>query len=134
MITPYEQNFGADYQRSLVSLGQTMRQIIKHFGVDTVYGVGGDFAANLIAALDQDGLTVSPSSNELNAGFCACAKAEMEGIGFCLTTYTVGSLPCVSAAALAKTEGLPVVFISGAPGEDEVHQSGIHHMLSLIHI
>ena len=129
MITPYEQNFGADYQRSLVSLGQTMRQIIKHFGVDTVYGVGGDFAANLIAALDQDGLTVSPSSNELNAGFCACAKAEMEGIGFCLTTYTVGSLPCVSAAALAKTEGLPVVFISGAPGEDEVHQSGIHHMV-----
>lgn len=129
MITPYEQNFGADYQRSMVNLGQAMRQIIKHFGVDRLYGVGGDFAANLIGALDQDGLTVEPSSNEMHAGFCACAQAELDGIGFCLTTYTVGSLPCVTAAALAKTEGLPVVFISGAPGEDEVHQSGIHHMV-----
>lgn len=128
-MTPYEQNFGADYQHSLVSLGQAMRQIIRHFGVDTLYGVGGDFAANLIAALDQEGLTVLPSSNEMHAGFCACAQAELEGIGFCLTTYTVGSLPCATAAALAKTEGLPVVFISGAPGEDEVHQSGIHHMV-----
>ena len=128
-ITPYEQNFGTEYQQSMVSLGQAMRQIIRHFGVDTVYGVGGDFAANLIAALDKDGLSVSPASNEMHAGFCACAQAEMEGIGFCLTTYTVGSLPCITAAALAKTEGLPVVFISGAPGEDEVHQSGIHHMV-----
>ena len=128
-ITPYEQNFGADYQRSLVTLGQAMHQIIRHFGADTVYGVGGDFAANLIAALDQPGLTVSPSSNEMHAGFCACAQAEVQGMGFCLTTYTVGSLPCVTAAALAKTEGLPVVFISGAPGEDEVHQAGIHHMV-----
>jgi indolepyruvate decarboxylase len=128
-ITPYEQNFGADYQRSMVSLGQAMRQIVRHFGVDTVYGVGGDFAANLIAALDQEGLTVLPSSNEMHAGFCACAQAEVQGIGFCLTTYTVGSLPCATAAALAKTEGLAVVFISGAPGEDEVHQGAIHHMV-----
>ena len=127
--TPYEQNFGTEYQRSLVTLGQAMRQIIRHFGADTVYGVGGDFAANLIAALDQDGLTISPSSNEMHAGFCACAQAEVQGMGFCLTTYTVGSLPCTTAAALAKTEGLPVVFISGAPGEDEVHQSSIHHMV-----
>lgn len=128
-ITPYEQNFGTAYQQSLVTLGQAMHQIIRHFGSDTVYGVGGDFAANLIGALDQPGLRVLPSSNEMHAGFCACAQAEVEGLGFCLTTYTVGSLPCATAAALAKTEGLPVVFISGAPGEDEVHRSSIHHMV-----
>lgn len=127
--TPYEQNFGTEYQQSLVTLGAAMRQIIRHFGADTLYGVGGDFAANLIAALDQEGLSVLPSSNEMHAGFCACAQAEAQGIGFCLTTYTVGSLPCSTAAALAKTEGLPVVFISGAPGEDEVHQTSIHHMV-----
>lgn len=128
-ITPYEQNFGTAYQQSLVTLGQAMHQIIRHFGANTVYGVGGDFAANLIGALDQPGLRVLPSSNEMHAGFCACAQAEVEGLGFCLTTYTVGSLPCATAAALAKTEGLPVVFISGAPGEDEVHRSSIHHMV-----
>ena len=63
----------------------------------------------------------------MHAGFSACAQAEIEGMGFCLTTYTVGSLPCTSAAALAMTEGLPVVFISGAPGEVEVNQLAIHH-------
>lgn len=129
IMHPYEQNFGQDYQNALVSLGAAMNRIIRHFGADKVYGVGGDFAANLIAAFDGDSLSVSPASNEMHAGFCACAQAEVEGIGFCLTTYTVGSLPCVTAAALAKTEGLPVVFISGAPGEDEVHQFGIHHMV-----
>jgi TPP-dependent 2-oxoacid decarboxylase len=129
MITPYEQNFGADYQRSMISLGEAMHRIIRHFGAERVYGVGGDFAANLITALDHDGLTVSPASNEMHAGYCACAQAELDGIGFCLTTYTVGSLPCITAAALAKTEGLAVVFISGAPGEDEAQQFGIHHMV-----
>jgi len=47
----------------------------------------------------------------------------------CLTTYTVGSLPCVSAAALAITESLPVVFISGAPAESEINTHAIHHTI-----
>lgn len=133
MITPYEQNFGSDYQRTLPSLGDSLHRIIRHFGASTVYGVGGDFAANLIKALDRDGLSVQPSSNEMHAGFCACAQAEVEGIGFCLTTYTVGSLPVATAAALARTEGIPVVFISGAPGEDEATQTGIHHTVLPAH-
>ena len=65
----------------------------------------------------------------MHAGFSACAKAEIDGIGFCLSTYMVGSLPCTSAAALAVTEGLPVVFISGAPAESEVANLAIHHTL-----
>ena len=64
----------------------------------------------------------------MHAGFVPARKPRTRH-RFCLTTYTVGSLPCTSAAALAKTEGLPVVFISGAPGEDEVHQASIHHMV-----
>lgn len=65
----------------------------------------------------------------MHAGFSACAKAELDGMGFCLTTYMVGSLPCTSAAALAMTESLPVVFISGAPGESEVNNLAIHHTI-----
>ena len=131
--TAPEHNFGPTYESTLTTLGDSMRETIAHFGAQRIYSVGGDFAANLIRALDADGLTVSPASNEMHAGFCACAQAEVEGVGFALTTYTVGSLPCMSAAALAKTEGLPVVFISGAPGEDEVHQHSIHHMVQPAH-
>jgi len=121
-------NLGKDYSDSLPTLGNTIADVIRFFGGKNIYGVGGDFAANLIAALENE-VNICPSSNEMHAGFSACAQAEVDGLGFCLTTYMVGSLPCTSAAALAITEGLPVVFISGAPGEGEVHGQAIHHTI-----
>lgn len=124
----YEMNFGKEYNEKLPSLGDTITKVIQFFGGKHIYGVGGDFAANIIAALDAD-IDICPSSNEMHAGFSACAQAEIDGMGFCLTTYMVGSLPCTSAAALAVTEGLPVVFISGAPAESEVNQLAIHHTI-----
>ncbi len=126
-------NFGKAYNEQLPTLGETMSDVIRFFGGQHIYGVGGDFAANLIAALGANehgkGIQINPSSNEMHAGFSACAQAEVDGMGFCLTTYMVGSLPCTSAAALAVTEGLPVVFISGAPAESEVNQVAIHHTI-----
>lgn len=124
----YELNFGKAYSDQLPTLGEAMSEVIRFFGGKHIYGVGGDFAANLIAALDKE-LDICPSSNEMHAGFSACAQAEVDGMGFCLTTYMVGSLPCTSAAALAVTEGLPVVFISGAPAESEVNKLAIHHTI-----
>ncbi len=125
----YEINFGNAYSEQLPTLGETMGDVIRFFGGQHIYGVGGDFAANLIAALSENGIEINPSSNEMHAGFSACAQAEIDGMGFCLTTYMVGSLPCTSAAALAVTEGLPVVFISGAPAESEVNKHAIHHTI-----
>ena len=128
MSTSYEMNLGKAYNESLPTLGNVITDVIQFFGAERIYGVGGDFAANLIAAIAPK-VTICPSSNEMHAGFSACAKAEVDGIGFCLSTYMVGSLPCASAAALAVTEGLPVVFISGAPAEAEVDSLAIHHTL-----
>ena len=128
MPSSYELNFGSKYNESLPTLGEVICDVIQFFGGDKVYGVGGDFAANLIAALDPN-LNVLPSSNEMHAGFSACAQAEITGMGFCLTTYMVGSLPCITAAGLAVTESLPVVFISGAPGESEITNQAIHHTI-----
>jgi len=128
-INHYIENFGEAYSSGLPSLGQLMAQTLKFFGSRRIYGVGGDFAANLIRAF-EDELDICPSSNEMHAGFTACGQAEVEGLGVCLTTYTVGSLPCVSAAALALTEKLPVIFISGAPGESEINHMALHHTVS----
>jgi len=125
----YSENFGQAYVDSLPTLGDAIADILQWFGCNKVYGVGGDFAANLIAALSPK-LQLSPSSNEMHAGFSACGHAEFNGIGAALTTFTVGSLPCTSAAALAVTEKLPVVFISGAPGESEIAQHTIHHTVA----
>lgn len=128
MSHSYEMNLGKAYNESLPTLGKVITDVIELFACERIYGVGGDFAANLIAALAPS-VQICPSSNEMHAGFSACAKAELDGIGFCLSTYMVGSLPCTSAAALAVTEGLPVVFISGAPAEAEVENLAIHHTL-----
>ncbi|WP_372871775.1 thiamine pyrophosphate-binding protein [Shewanella sp.] len=122
------QNLGIPYSEQLPTLGQSLCEVLQFFGLNRIYGVGGDFVANLINALDPS-ISVLPSSNEMHAGFTACAQAELSGLGACLTTYTVGSLPCVSAAALARTEGLPVIFLSGAPGESEIHGQALHHMV-----
>ncbi|MCG9720297.1 thiamine pyrophosphate-binding protein [Shewanella sp. Isolate7] len=126
MSVSIESNFGADYAAHLPLLGDSIAELLAFFGVKRVYGVGGDFVANLINTLDKQ-VAVLPSSNEMHAGFSACAQAELNPLGVCMTTYTVGSLPCTSAAALARTEGLPVVFISGAPGEAEINSQALHH-------
>ncbi|QFU20578.1 thiamine pyrophosphate-binding protein [Shewanella eurypsychrophilus] len=126
MATSIEDNFGDEYYQHLPQFGASLGELLCFFGVKRTYGVGGDFVANLINALEPH-VEVLPSSNEMHAGFSACAQAELNPLGVCMTTYTVGSLPCVSAAALARTEGLPVVFISGAPGENEVNSHALHH-------
>jgi len=146
MPVNFEHNFGHQYDESLPQLGSVMADVMQFFAnADNIestsdssadknnkkqkmYGVGGDFAANLISALEHK-IDICPSSNEMHAAFSACAHAELTGIGFALTTYMVGSLPCTSAAAMAMTESLPVVFISGAPAESEVNHVALHHTI-----
>lgn len=123
------ENLGEAYTQALPSLAQTISNTLSFFGCQQIFGVGGDFAANLISGLGES-IPLSASSNEMHAGFSACGQAEISGLGAALTTYTVGSLPCSSAAALAITEKLPVVFISGAPGESEIAEHTIHHTIA----
>ncbi len=110
------------------ALGEALADVLEAFGCREIYGIGGDYAAPLIAALDPR-IALCSSANETHAGFSACAAAELGGLGVCLATYTVGSLPCMTAAALAQAERLPVVFLSGAPAETEIMDRAIHHTL-----
>lgn len=127
-MDPFTQNFGEAYGATLPTLAEAMGDVLRLFGCQRIYGVGGDYAANLIQAFDGP-FELLPSSNEMHAGFSACATAELKGFGVCLVTYTVGSLPCATAAALAKAERLPVIFISGAPGEAEAEGKPLHHVV-----
>jgi thiamine pyrophosphate-dependent acetolactate synthase large subunit-like protein len=124
----FKENLGEEYYQSMPTLAGAMSQVLRWFDCREIYGVAGDYAASLIRALESS-FELCPSSNETHAGFSACASAELHGIGCCLVTYTVGSLPCLTAAALAMAERLPVVFISGAPAENELHAGGLHHTL-----
>jgi thiamine pyrophosphate-dependent acetolactate synthase large subunit-like protein len=123
-----ETNFGKAYFDKMPTVAEAMAEVLRFFECRELYGVPGDYAAPLVMALDGS-VELLSSSNELHAAYSACAQAELEGLGFCLCTYMVGSLPCLSAAALAKAERLGVVFISGAPGEVEARDEVLHHTL-----
>lgn len=123
-----ETNFGRAYFDKMPTVAQTLVDVVRFFGCERMYGVPGDYAAPLVLAFDE-AVALSPASNEQNAAYAACGQAEVDGIGFCLATYMVGSLPCLSAAALAKAERLAVVFITGAPGEREARDEVLHHTL-----
>ena len=123
------QNLGTEYAKSLPLLGEMIADILTLFGCKTVFRVGGDFADNIISAFEGK-LDTAPSSNEMHAGYAACAQAQTSGLGATLTTFTVGSLPCSSPAALAMAEKLPMVFISGAPGEQEISDTLLHHSVA----
>jgi TPP-dependent 2-oxoacid decarboxylase len=128
LMESFVKNFGEEYCAQLPTLAESIVQILKFYGCNRIYGIGGDYVANLIKSIEKE-IELLPSSNEMHAGFTACGQAEAEGLGVCLTTYTVGSLPSLAAAAIAKTERLPVIFISGAPGENEMTNSSLHHIV-----
>lgn len=125
-MDPFIRNFGEEYCAQLPTLAESLVKILKFYGCNRIYGIGGDYVANLIKSIEND-IELLPSSNEMHAGFSACGQAEAEGLGVCLTTYTVGSLPSLAAAGIAKAEGLPVIFISGCPGENEISHNSLHH-------
>lgn len=121
-------SLGEEYYASMPTLGEALADVLAVFGCQEIYGIGGDYAAPLINALDGR-FPLCSSANEMHAGFSACAAAELGKLGVCLATYTVGTLPCATAAALAQAERLPVVFLSGAPAETELSDRAIHHTL-----
>ncbi|WP_144392737.1 thiamine pyrophosphate-dependent enzyme [Pleionea sediminis] len=123
------ENFGHKYDSKLKTLAEQMVEVMQLFSINSIYGIGGDFVANLIKGLESQ-ITIKSASNEMHAAFCACGQAEVTGMGCVLVTYTVGSLPCLSAAALAKAERLPLVILSGAPGESEIDRVALHHVSS----
>ncbi len=121
-------HLGTPYFNSMPTVGEAIASVLSLFECRDVYGMGGDYAAALVRALYPH-LTLHSSSNETNAAFSACGMAEAGSGGVCLVTYTVGSLLCLSAAALAMAERLPVIFLSGAPAESELQTAGLHHTL-----
>ncbi len=121
-------NFGEQYSKTLIPLDICIAKVLSFFGVQRIYGIGGDYITLLAETLGEK-FELLPATNETHAGYAACAEAELGKLGVCLTTYCVGSLPTLSAAALAKAEQLPVVFISGAPGEDETNNTALHHTI-----
>lgn len=88
---------------------------IKDAGVDTTFGIPGDFVLPFYAAQEKSGLKTVVMTHEPSVGFAADAYARLRGLGVALVTYGAGGLNMINPVGLAYAEESPLVIISGSP-------------------
>jgi acetolactate synthase I/II/III large subunit len=89
--------------------------VLRDFGVDTVFGVpGGAISCVYDALLDRPDIRVVTTTHETNAAFMAIGYALATGRpGVVLTTAGPGITNALTGLASAFYEGVPVVHIAG---------------------
>ncbi|MBX9691946.1 MAG: hypothetical protein K2Z81_06145, partial [Cyanobacteria bacterium] len=101
---------------------------IKERGVDTTFGIPGDFVLPVYAAQEKAGLKTVVMTHEPSVGFAADAYARLRGLGVALVTYGAGGLNMINPVGLAYAEESPVVVISGAPETKyQLQKPQLHH-------
>jgi acetolactate synthase-1/2/3 large subunit len=88
-------------------------QIVREY-CDTVFYLPGGGSMYLVDALGKSGLDRVSMLHEQGAGYAACGYAQIKNsLGVCLVTSGPGSTNAVTPCALAWTDSIPVLFISG---------------------
>ncbi|EED20896.1 pyruvate decarboxylase, putative [Talaromyces stipitatus ATCC 10500] len=103
---------------------------LRQLGVDSVFGVPGDYNLRLLDYVEPAGLHWSGNCNELNAAYAADGYARIKGLSALVTTFGVGELSAINGIAGAFTEKAPIVHIVGTPPRPK--QEGrvlVHHTL-----
>lgn len=100
-------------------------------GIDTVFGVPGDFNLVLLERLiESDWLRWVGNCNELNAAYAADGYARIQGAAALVVTYGVGDLSAMNGIAGSFAEHVPVICISGMPPLQAIRQRMILHHTS----
>ncbi len=114
------------------TLAQFLLDQLYEAGVDTIFGIPGDFILQLSRVIEEDPryrfLTLS---HEPGVGFAASGAARGEqGLGVACVTYGAGALNMVNPIAAAYAEKTPVLVLTGGPGQDErAHGILLHHQV-----
>jgi indolepyruvate decarboxylase len=92
-------------------------------GARHLFGVPGNYTAQFLAAVRQDGrMRYVGTTNELEAGYAADALSRSERLGVACVTYGVGSFSLYNAIAGAFVERCPVVLVNGTANADKRDQ------------
>lgn len=114
--------------QSTVNLAEYLFARIRQLGVQSVFGVPGDYNLNLLDFVEPSGSHWVGNCNELNAAYAADGYARINGLSALITTFGVGELSAINAIAGAYAERAPVVHIVGTPLRQ--HQDArvvVHH-------
>jgi TPP-dependent 2-oxoacid decarboxylase len=113
-----------------MKLGDYLVAYLKKIGVSHLFGIPGDLVINLFFKFGRaHALKVITLSHEPGVGFAADGYARATGrIGAICVTYGAGGHNMVNPVAASFSERVPVLVISGGPGEEECKLGVlIHH-------
>jgi indolepyruvate decarboxylase len=98
-------------------------------GVDTIFGIPGDFALNFFKAIQGfKKMRLVTLSHEPGLGFAADGWSRVTGkLGAVAITFGAGAFNIVNPIACAYAEKSPLVIISGAPGMSERGKGILFH-------
>ncbi len=113
-----------------MNLTESLLHALAANGARQIFGIPGDFALPFFRIIEESRiLPLYTLSHEPAVGFAADAAARIEGaLGVAAVTYGAGALNMINAVAAAYAEKVPLVVLSGGPGQGE-SRSGLllHH-------
>jgi indolepyruvate decarboxylase len=107
--------------RAVMPLGDFLLAYLQKIGVTHLFGIPGDLVLRLFMRFSRPrGLRIVTLSHEPGVGFAADGYARATGrIGVACVTYGAGGHNMVNPVAGSFAERVPVLVVSGGPGEEE---------------
>src|SRR6476619_1109696 len=107
--------------RPVMPLGDFLVAYLRKIGVTHLFGIPGDLVIRLFLRFGKrHGLKIVTLSHEPGVGFAADGYARATGrIGVVCVTYGAGGHNMVNPVAGSFSERVPVLILSGGPGEEE---------------
>jgi indolepyruvate decarboxylase len=117
--------------RASMPLGDFLVAYLKRAGVTRIFGLPGDLVLGLFHRFGSDrGLEIVRFSHEPAVGFAADGYARStRRLGVVCVTYGAGGHNLVNPVAGAYAEQVPLLVVSGGPGEAEQKIAQVHHQV-----
>ncbi len=117
--------------RPRMALGDFLVAYLERAGVSHIFGLPGDLVLGLFHRFGSArGLEIVTFSHEPAVGFAADGYARStRRIGVVCVTYGAGGHNVVNPVAAAYAEQVPLLVVSGGPGEAEQKLGGVHHQV-----
>ena len=125
---------GLSAMRPHMPLGDFLVAYLNRAGVTHIFGLPGDLVLGLFHRFGRDrGLEIVTLSHEPAVGFAADGYARStRRLGVVCVTYGAGGHNVVNPVAGAYAEQVPLLVVSGGPGDAEAQIAGVHHQAKAI--
>jgi len=112
-------------------LGDFLVAYLQRAGVTHIFGLPGDLVLGLFHRFGRTrGLEIVTFSHEPSVGFAADGYARStRKLGVLCVTYGAGGHNVVNPVAGAYAEQVPLLVVSGGPGDAEQKLGGVHHQV-----